>query len=83
VRTKALTKEALRGLKGTIIGSKRCRRNYGTTFSMPFKHGVDPLDGNVWIDPIDGAYRSGWMEWQIRKVSGTYSLFDSHTDLFG
>jgi hypothetical protein len=50
---------------------------------MPFKLGVDPWDGNVWTDPMGGVYRSGWMEWQIRKVLGTYSLFDSHTDLFG
>ena len=64
-----LTYEALRGLEGTIIGSKRCRRHYGTVVARPFRPGLDPVDGYVFSDPISGQCRGGWMTWQIKKVS--------------
>ena len=64
----------LRGLEGSIVREKKCRRHYGHKLSRlynPFLHGdYDRAKRRVWTDYVYGEEQlSGFMYWKIGKVS--------------
>lgn len=63
----------LRGLEGSIVHKKKCRRHYGHGLSNvydPILHsGYDTTKRHVWTHFKTGRKRlSGFMRWQIGKV---------------
>ncbi|GFG22579.1 heat shock 70 kDa protein 12A [Aspergillus udagawae] len=78
---------ALRGLEGLRSSTKRCRRNYGWSWSVPFREGQDQ-DTNACYDRFTGKkLASGVMKWMITKGEiyaenhvCTASLFRSHLE---
>ncbi|KAM3433684.1 hypothetical protein MY4824_005810 [Beauveria thailandica] len=62
----------LRGLEGSIVREKKCRRHYGTELVrrfVPTSHGnYDRSKRLVFTDVFDGCeYLSGFIHWQISK----------------
>lgn len=64
----------LRGLEGSIVQKKKCRRHYGHTLSEPYNRilhqGYDTTKRRLWTDHTTGVENlSGFMFWKIGKVS--------------
>ncbi|KAH6606450.1 actin-like ATPase domain-containing protein [Trichoderma cornu-damae] len=62
----------LRGLEGSIVRQKKCRRHYGHTISnvyKPFIHtNFDKEKRKVWMDHVHNVeYLSGFMLWEVGK----------------
>ncbi|KAL3478805.1 hypothetical protein BJX99DRAFT_223928 [Aspergillus californicus] len=58
---------ALRGLQGLQSTTKRCRRHYGFSWDISFRHGIDD-ESNSYIHEFYGRKMvSGVMEWMIAK----------------
>ncbi|KAK8143159.1 hypothetical protein G3M48_007622 [Beauveria asiatica] len=62
----------LRGLEGSIVREKKCRRHYGTMFAHkydPVEHGnYDRSKRRVYTDPFYHDERlTGFIDWQISK----------------
>lgn len=64
----------LRGLEGSIVRQKKCRRHYGYVASLeydPYAHaGFDAQKRYVWTEQITNVeYLTGFMQWEVYKVS--------------
>lgn len=69
----------LRGLEGSIVRQKKCRRHYGHTLSNEYIPSIhtdfDKEKRKVWMDNIKGTeYLSGFMFWKVNKVSNMNNL---------
>jgi hypothetical protein len=66
---------ALRGLEGLRSSTKRCRRNYGFAWSIPFRPGIDK-ESVSFCDMFTGEKRTqGVMKWMITKVRQRRFMF--------
>lgn len=64
----------LRGLEGSIVQKKKCRRHYGHKLSLAYNRilheGYDTTKRWVWTDKFnDEEMLTGFMFWEIGKVS--------------
>ncbi|KAL7790952.1 actin-like ATPase domain-containing protein [Trichoderma ceciliae] len=72
----------LRGLEGSIVRQKKCRRHYGHTLSKEYIPSIhtdfDKKKRKVWMDHVQNAkYLSGFMFWEVDKGS----LMDHKTEI--
>lgn len=72
----------LRGLEGSIVRQKKCRRHYGFVASLeydPSAHaGFDEQKRFVWTEQVTNVeYLTGFMQWDVGKVSNIDSLSTS------
>ncbi|KAF5861274.1 hypothetical protein ETB97_000466 [Aspergillus alliaceus] len=81
---------ALRGLEGLRSTTKRCRRHYGFTYSIPFRDGIDD-EGDSYVHPYSGTKMvSGIMKWMVAKgdkyeedYTDSITLLRPHTASWG
>lgn len=59
----------IRGLDGSIVSEKRCRRFYGCEVSVPYEPGKGLESHRFWHSPCDMFCVSGKMMWYLKKVS--------------
>ncbi|KAK3368365.1 hypothetical protein B0H63DRAFT_514992 [Podospora didyma] len=74
-QTAVVTGAALRGLFGLKPTSRICRRHYGYSLLMPFRHGIDDVS-TMYTSPWDDKlYSIGRLKWVAKKAS-----LDGNTD---
>lgn len=59
---------ALRGLHGIRASARRCRRNYGFSWNIPFRKGIDDEKNSRWDRFLGKKMVPGIMKWMIKKV---------------
>lgn len=72
----------LRGLEGSIVTQKKCRRHYGFHLGLEYNPdihmGYDKSTRHVWYCPFtDKQWLSGFIAWKINKVR----IYESHSPM--
>jgi hypothetical protein len=67
---------ALRGLEGSFVRDKYCKRHYGIQISKPYDGSPDIPSEDIWENPFRGGekFARGYMDWRIKKVIDVYFL---------
>ena len=67
---------ALRGLEGSFVRDKYCKRHYGIHISKPYDGSRDIPEEDIWENIFRGGekFARGYMDWRIKKVKAGDSV---------
>jgi hypothetical protein len=65
---------ALRGLEGSFVLDKYCKRHYGILISKPYDGSRDIPGEDIWENHFRGGekYARGYVDWRIKKVMSKF-----------